>query len=825
MRKHILLFSFLCALLGLSKVCAQEISGILFDKRTGEPLVGASVFIKGTTNGAQTDVNGRFKFKAQQEPPYTLVFSYVGYENYEMEVKSAAQVKNQLTIRLTESENVLSDVEIVDTRITEKQKENPLTIESMGLQQIKQTASATFYEGLSTLKGVDMTTASLGFVIINTRGFNSTSPVRSLQLLDGADNQAPGLNFSIGNFAGASEIDIQKVDIIVGASSPLYGPNAFNGVLSMQTKNPFYYQGLTLYVKGGERDLFEGALRWAKAFKNKKGEDKFAIKVTGSYLRAYDWVADNYAKSASRNAVQNEDNPGGYDAVNRYGDELQSPQGNSFLGSAKIIRENLGLGQIHRTGYLERNLVDYNIRNVKSSLYLHYKITDKIEWKAGYNFGYGTTVYQGDNRYSLRGLQFHQARMEVSQPEKFYVRAYMTAEDAGDSYDAVFTAFKLQELSKSDIRWTQDYQAYWSNRIVAQGNGPIFQLPEMPASVYQNPSAWFGQAFEATYAKAQQVMNQYRDSLLKWHNDARTYADTFTNGGVFARRFIPGTPEFDSVKRVITSRTAFEEGGTKFFDKSKMFHAQAEYKWDVKKKGQEKNWFDLTTGASFRMYFPYSLGTIFQDTFTRTYLLDSTGKRVQDANGRFIVTDSFYNRITNWEAGAYFSITRKFDVGIGHSIIPTVTVRFDRNQNFPWRKKDGTWDPIITPAASIVYSYKGDHSVRLSYSSGVRNPTLQDQYLYYNVGRAILIGNLRGVDSVVSIAGLAAYLDKAGNQEAIDSLKFFRVDGVRPERVQTIELGYRGLIAKKVYIDAGAYVSFYRSFLGFKLGATFKGNS
>lgn len=270
MRKHILLFSFLCALLGLSKVCAQEISGILFDKRTGEPLVGASVFIKGTTNGAQTDVNGRFKFKAQQEPPYTLVFSYVGYENYEMEVKSAAQVKNQLTIRLTESENVLSDVEIVDTRITEKQKENPLTIESMGLQQIKQTASATFYEGLSTLKGVDMTTASLGFVIINTRGFNSTSPVRSLQLLDGANNQAPGLNFSIGNFAGASEIDIQKVDIIVGASSPLYGPNAFNGVLSMQTKNPFYYQGLTLYVKGESETFLKELYAGQKLLKTKR---------------------------------------------------------------------------------------------------------------------------------------------------------------------------------------------------------------------------------------------------------------------------------------------------------------------------------------------------------------------------------------------------------------------------------------------------------------------------------------------------------------------------------------------------------------------------
>lgn len=816
--------------LTIIQLFSQEISGILFDKRTGEPLIGASIFIKGTTSGAQTDVDGKFKFKPSQEPPYTLVFSYIGYEPYELEVKSAAQVKNQLQIRLTESENVLKDVEIVDSRITEKQKENPLTIESMGLQQIKQTASATFYEGLSSLKGVDMTTASLGFVVINTRGFNSTSPVRSLQLLDGADNQAPGLNFSIGNFAGASEIDIQKVDLIVGASSPLYGPNAFNGVLSMQTKNPFYYQGLTVFVKGAERNLFEAAVRWGKAIKNKKGEDKFAFKINASYLRAYDWVADNYARSATPNSTQPETNPGGYDAVNRYGDELKNAGENQYNSSRKDIASNLGLGQFFRTGYVEKDLVDYNITNIKANAYLHYKITDKIEAKVGYNFGFGTTVYQGDNRYSLRDLQFHQVRAEISKENKFYVRAYMTAEDAGRSYDAVFTALKLQEYAKNDVRWQQDYQKYWSEKIMGiNGDGPLFQLPGMPQSVNQNPSIWLNpdtNVFNSTYNQALSVMNQYSDSLKKWHNDARTYADTFTNGGVFNRRFLPGTAQYDSMKNVITSRTAFEEGGTRFFDKSKLFHAQAEYKWDIKKKGQERNWFDLTTGASFRMYFPYSLGTIFQDTFTRTYLLDSTGNRVQDANGRFIVLDSTYNRIRNWEVGAYFSITRKFDFGEGHSITPTITVRFDRNQNFAWRKSDGSWDPIITPAASLVYSYRGNHSIRLSYSSGVRNPTLQDQYLYYNVGRAILIGNLNGVDSVVSLNSLANYVSNSGNFVRTDSLRdlnFFRVDGVRPERVQTVELGYRGLIAKKVYIDAGAYVSFYQNFLGFKIGATFKG--
>ncbi len=810
--KQTLLLLFVLISFGIS---AQEVSGILFDKRTGETLIGASVFVKGTTTGAQTDIDGKFKFKPEQTPPYTLVFSYIGYEPVELEIRSEEQAKKSIVMRLNESENVLKDVEIVDSRITEKQKENPLTIESMGLQQIKQTASSTFYEGLSALKGVDMTTASLGFVVINTRGFNSTSPVRSLQLLDGCDNQAPGLNFSIGNFAGASEIDIQKVDLIVGASSPLYGPNAFNGVLSMQTKNPFYYQGLTLYVKGAERNMFEGAFRYAHAFKNKSGDDKFAFKISGSYLRAYDWNADNYARSTSRNSTQNEDNPGGYDAVNRYGDELQSQ--NSFKLSKDF--KYYGFGQVFRTGYLEKDLVDYNIQNIKANAALHYRITDKIEAKVGYNFGYGTTVYQGDNRYSLKGLQFHQVRFEVSQDNKFFFRAYTTMEDAGQSYDAVFTALKLQEAAKDDATWFTHYSKFWQDNITTDGEGRIFKLPGFPDYPVDGNSPWF-KNLDSIQRVADGVLDEYRDSLILYHNQARAFADTFLTG----KRLIPGTAEFDSVKNSITSKTAFNEGGTRFYDKSKMFHAQAEYKWDIKKKGQSKNWFDLTTGASFRMYFPNSRGTIFTDTFTYKYLTDSLGKPVQDGSNNFVKLDSTYNRITNWEIGAYFSITRKFEFGSRkqHHIIPTVTVRFDRNQNFAWRKKDGTFDPIITPAASLVYTYKSNHTIRLSFSSAVRNPTLQDQYLYYNVGRAILVGNLHGVDSVVSLSTLADYVGKNGNKEAIDSLKFERIEGVRPERVQTLEIGYRGLIANKIYIDAGAYVSFYRYFLGYKLGATFK---
>ena len=91
----------------------------------------------------------------------------------------------------------------------------------------------------------------MGFKIINTRGFNSTSPVRSLQIIDGVDNQSPGLNFSLGNFLGKTELDTKGVEIIVGANSALYGPYAFNGVISMSTKDPFMFPGTSYQIKMG----------------------------------------------------------------------------------------------------------------------------------------------------------------------------------------------------------------------------------------------------------------------------------------------------------------------------------------------------------------------------------------------------------------------------------------------------------------------------------------------------------------------------------------------------------------------------------------------
>ncbi|MEX1131839.1 MAG: hypothetical protein WEC15_01315, partial [Flavobacteriales bacterium] len=116
-----------------------------------------------------------------------------------------------------------------------------------------------------------------------------------------------------------------------------------------------------------------------------------------------------------------------------------------------------------------------------------------------------------------------------------------------------------------------------------------------------------------------------------------------------------------------------------------------------------------------------------------------------------------------------------------------------------------------------------DRTFRVSFSSAIRNPTLADQYLFYNVGRAILLGNVdgqfeEGRDSLITVASFNEYRSATQLIQGLNKLEYFNIDRLRPEQVRTIEVGYRGTHWEKFYFDAGAYSSWYNDFIGFLLG-------
>lgn len=705
-----------------------------------------------------TDSVGQFEIKI--EIPAEVK---VEAEGYKTQTVILSDYKKYYSLYMQAGSMQSSTVNITHNRLKEKLRESPVTVESMTAQSIKETPASDFYEGLGHLRGVDVTAASMGFRIINTRGFNSTSPVRSLQLIDGVDNQAPGLNFSLGNFLGASELDVANTEIIVGASSAYYGPNAFNGVINMTTKSPWQYKGLSAQLKIGEREMGQLMVRFADVIKNKAGKEKFAYKLSLSYFRAYDWVANNDAPTEDSKVGKN--NPGGYDAVNRYGDEVFGAARNDQVSNSSRVTEP-GLGAHYRQGYWEKALVDYNTRNLKTSAMMAYKINDKNELQYQFNFGTGTTVYQGDNRYSLNGILFFQNRLEWA-GKKGHLRFYMTHENAGNTYDAVLTAFILQDYTKKGSDWFGDYQNYWLSNI----RNKVRALPGYPTgNPISNPN-WYNQQ--------NAVFQKYADSLFAWHNLARSIANRQNDFKGLPynyptyNRLEPGTPEFNQEFNRITSNYAYSttDGftGSRFFDQSAMYHLTGEKKFS-------KNEFNFITGFSARLYRPYSKGTIFIDSGNR--------------------------RISNAEAGIYAGADKRF---WKKRLKINLTFRLDKNINF---------DYLFSPAISFVYSKTKRHTYRMSFNSAIRNPTLQDQYLSYNVGRAILKGNIDGFENVYELQNFIDYL----NTRNRDTLNPISVPAIKPEQVRTLDFGYKGfLFDNKLLIDAGYYLSFYTNFIGYRL--------
>src|SRR4051794_24248702 len=172
------------------------------------------------------------------------------------------------------------------------------------------------------------------------------------------DNQAPGLNFSVGSVIGANELDIDNIELLPGASSALYGSGGMNGTVLITSKSPFKYQGLSVQVKQGVNhinDPLRGAAPyydWAMRYGKTIGK-RFAFKISAQYIKAQDWQA-NDTSNLQRTNVFSKVKPGtrqtdpNYDGINVFGDEVSTSmnsfaQAVVFQGTSSFVQAALGL--------------------------------------------------------------------------------------------------------------------------------------------------------------------------------------------------------------------------------------------------------------------------------------------------------------------------------------------------------------------------------------------------------------------------------------------------------------------------------------------------
>ncbi len=756
------LLSLILEIMGSASVWAQSttVSGSIKDA-AGTPLPGVNIVVKGTVAGTISDVQGNYSLTVKQNPPFTLSFSFIGYQTQEVEITDATSSKD---ISMAEGTVLGEEVVVSGSRYPESYMKSGVTIEKMDILEIKAAPTPDFYDGLANMKGVQASSGSLNFTAINTRSFATIANVRFVQWVDGMDTSAPLLNFPTGNIIGIGELDAESMELIPGASSALYGPNAFNGILIMKSKSPFEYQGLSAQLKYGitkqsdvpSNPLTQYSIRYAKAFNN-----KFAFKINASFMQAKDWLGNDYKtdriqpestidRSGSSDPTTRATN---FDGLNLYGDETQI--------NLQSVLPSLGI--VTRTGFGEEDLVDdREAKSVKFDGALHYKITDKIEALVNYRYGGGSSIYQGTEKYALRDFVQEFIKLEVK-GDNFFLRGYQTATDAGKSYNlTALGGFMNETVSPSQTNWVPDYL------LAMQG-----YIPGVPAG---NPTA------------------------------ARGYADR--------NRPVPGTAEFANLVSTVKANyfqkapvgtwtdpnggSHAAAGGASFFDNSKLYHIEGNYQFrDMIK------WADVQIGGNWRQYNLFSNGTIFNEApddginFQRIkinefgmygVLARSFGKLRATASIRYDKNENFEGQVT-----------------------PRLMLVYELNEESNFRASFQTGFRNPDTQAQFIYFPSSGGTLLGSAKANAERYGIHEGGSYTQASYNAYVASGGSIDATTgaTVGGNPALLQTA-------NLAY-----VQPEKLVSGELGYKGLFMdKRLLVDLNGFYTNYTGFIGGQIVAS-----
>lgn len=767
-----------------------NLKGIVNDKASKEALIGVEIIIENTTIGTTTDFNGEFTITTSETPPFNLVFKYLGYTKITYTVSGSGTI----SIDMEEESELLSEVVVSASRVEERILESPVMIEKLDIKSIRNSATADFYDGLANMKGVQTTQSSLTFSSVNLRGFGAHGDVRTVQISEGIDNAAPLLNFPLGNIAGTSEIDIRSVEVVPGAGSALYGPNAFNGVIVMSSKSAYDYRGLSALVKMGgnyskpnkNNPYFQTAIRYANVI-----NEKFGYKFNVSYLSGTDWLANDYTTGRVQEGQQRLTLPGDadFDGMNLYGDEnvinipmsfaadrvagefapLLGPifgypdSAAAFEGFKEAILKLPNL-RVTRTGLKEEDILDsQDAKTFKSDLSLSYLFKRNIKLLYFYRFGKGSTVYEGNERYALRNFTAQSHKMELGN-NLFQFRSYLNKTSAGDSYNlAALGGYVNERFSPSQESWVPAYLA-----VYALGLTPV-QLEK-------------GQVSEKDIQNAHRLARQVADGVIT--NPADALIVNLIRSVLDYENYIPdpNSQEFkDTVQAV--RRDFFQQTppGSRFIDASKIFFSEFNINLAEKIK-----FLDIQLGGNYRLFNLSSQGTVLNED--------------PEGIGR--------NKPINVnEFGAYVQLSKSF---INDKLKVIASLRYDKNQRFKGQ---------ISPRAAIVGTLGRlrQHNIRVSFQTGFRNPTNQNQFIFFPTGNSTLIGGSKDnaeryglyEGGAYSADSYFEYLETGDTSK----LKVDFLNYLKPEQVRSVEIGYRGFPSKKLYFDVGSYFNIYENFI------------
>ncbi|MBD2756430.1 TonB-dependent receptor [Spirosoma validum] len=738
------------ALLTVTTAWAQlNLAGSVTDEK-GHPLEGAIVIIRGTSKGTISQADGQFSFRSTESLPLTLIVSFIGHHQQSVQVRG--NNFRRIVVQLTPKSILNDQVAIATSRVPEAIQKSALTVEKLGVKSFQQSPSLSPFDALQNVTGVDFLTQSLLFKSVNLRGFGSTTNNRFLQLTDGMDNRSPGLGFGFGNVAGLPDLDVESIELVPGASSALYGPDAIQGMMLTTSKNPFMYQGLSAQVKVGVNNIGKAAfgpkvytdmaIRYAKQLGT-----RLAIKASFQRITGTDFIADDYSDrstNARTSFFLTDARRGGiatgigyipnadantnfeYDGVNVYGDDVNS--GGAFRFPDNYANVLLSKKLVTRTGYTELDVLGNNgqVFNNRATASLHYKLTNSLEASLGWYYGNGNFLETASYRNYFPNYQRHQFKAEL-RGDNFFLRAYTTQQNA-DGWNIGQTATAITNTWKSLNQWAAEFgQAYVETKV----------------SVGLARSS----ANRGRYEPGTNVFNSTRDA----------YANTYNTD------FLPGST---------TAR------GRRFRDNSQLWHYEGMYNFTKLLQVAE-----VIAGASWRHYALESGGTSFS----------------KQADG---------SEYTINEIGAYVQASKEFSLH-NVTIRPTVALRYDKNQYL----KGGLTPRLSAVASYGEHHLRASWQTAFHNPTPEQLFSTPASGSGGQVGGLAQAYTSAVLDTNPGYLQSEAALYQA-NPQTVARPNPFVIDPGRytTEKMKTWEIGYKTLIKNKFYIDAFYFASHYTDF-------------
>ena len=268
----------------------------------GVPLPGANLILSGPKLqepiGTVTANDGSYELAGLASGTYVLEVSHIGYRAAVIEgLHITAGKTRSLDIELEDVVIYLEQSVISASRTREKILDAPASVSVIESEEIRSKPVLSISEHVRDLPGIVFAKNGLVQSNIVGRGFNNIFSGALMTLTDNRIARVPSLRLNAHNFIPVVNEDVDRIEVVLGPGSALYGPNSANGVMHIITRSPFASAGTNVQIGLGERSLRKGSMRHAGLI-----SPTLAYKISAQYYTGSDWKFDDPAEAAARTA-------------------------------------------------------------------------------------------------------------------------------------------------------------------------------------------------------------------------------------------------------------------------------------------------------------------------------------------------------------------------------------------------------------------------------------------------------------------------------------------------------------------------------------------